>query len=92
VPPEILAEERAASSKLSDMIFDTMEAETQSPVRKVGLNPDVYTGYNYLKARGDLHGEDDTGDFINYCITVVMTKLCGARVGARDYLSVDILQ
>jgi hypothetical protein len=80
IPPDILAQERAAAGKVSEMIFNTMEAETQSLVRKVGLNPNVYTGFNYLKARGDLAEEDDLGDFINMAVDFFLDKGFGMRV------------
>ena len=80
VPSEILAEEKASAGKVSEMIFDTMQAETQSLIREVDLNPNVYTGFNYLKAKGDLDPEDDLGDFINMAVEFYLDKGFGIRV------------
>ncbi len=81
VPTEVLlAEKMAAPGNAAEMVMKTMEAESQALIRKVALNPNVYTSFNWMRAKGYLEEKAYMGDFINDAVIFYMDKGFGMRV------------
>ena len=68
------------NAEIRDLMFRGLEGETLALLRKVCLNPNVYTGFNYLKARGGLNEADDLGGFINMAVDFFLDKGFGMRI------------
>jgi hypothetical protein len=80
-PKEVIEAEQMGNAELSQMMYRTLEGETAALMKKVAFNPEAFTYYSWAKRKGYLGGDKDFADFVNYCITLTMTKIFGARIG-----------
>lgn len=80
-PKEVIEADRMGSAQISNMMFRSLEGETQALMKKVAFNPEAFTYYGWAKRKGFLDKEDDFADFVNHCITLTMTKIFGAKIG-----------
>ena len=79
-PQAVLQAEKGGNAQISSMMFRGLEGESLALLRKVAFNPEAFTYFTWVKRHGFLDEEDDFADFVNYCITLTMTKIFGARV------------
>jgi len=71
-------------SQISQMMWNSVDVHTQTIMRKVGLNPDVFQSYTWLKSKTDpetdkpiMRTSMDIGDFINWCVKYTMMDAFG---------------
>ena len=82
-PPAVVEAEKGGNAQVSSMMFRGLEGETLALLRKVAFNPEAFTYFTWVKRHGFLDEDDDFADFVNYCITLCMTKIFGARVSIQ---------
>ena len=80
-PAEVMEAERMGNAEISQMMIRNLEGETAALIKKVAFNPEAFTYYSWAKRKHYLDKDNDFADFVNYCITLTMTKIFGARIG-----------
>ncbi len=89
-PQAVLDADKVGNAQLSEMMFKTLDGETQALIKKVAFNPEAFILYGWAKRKGYLEKDKDFRDLINYYVILTVGKIFGDRVGARAYLSVEI--
>ena len=71
-------------SKISEMMWENVGIQTQAIMKKVGLNPDVFQCYSWLRSKVDAETGEyimrrsmDIGEFVNWCVKYTMQEAFG---------------
>jgi len=51
-PQEVLEANKMGNAEISEMMFRTLDGETQALIKKVAFNPEAFTLYGWAKRKG----------------------------------------
>jgi len=78
------SETDGVGARISQLMWENVDVNTQTIMRKVGLNPEVFQSYAWLYSKVDPETEEpimrrsmDIGDFINWCVKYTMVEAFG---------------